>query len=456
MNTIGKYKIRGLLGRGGMGKVYKVELPVIRKIAALKLLSPNPHLVHLMGENAIRDLFISEAVTMSNLRHPHIVEVWNFDETKDGKLFYAMDYYFNNLGIMIGESYITEASSRIIKLDKAIKYTRQILLGLSCLHHFDIVHRDIKPFNILVTDLDTIKICDFGLSKLRGEDFKGPENLKVGSPWYAAPEQEAKPDKVDRRADIYSVGIMLYRMLTGELPAENYEKPSKINADLDHTWDAFIARAIATEPRNRFGDANQMIKELDHLDNAWKEKKENICKIAPESVDVKKHPCTSINLRSHAVKVNPQRGRDVFSVNQLWQPTCYIENNFQKPANGTVTDKATGLIWQRSGSEYPLTWPQAHEYIEKLKQNHFAGYYHWRLPTIEELMSLLTPTPHGEDFCMEPMFDSRQKWLWSCDKRSYMAAWYVSADMGFVSWQDFSAYYYVRGVCGDIPFDADF
>jgi len=449
MNTIGKYKIRGLLGRGGMGKVYKVELPVTRKIAALKLLSPNPHLVQLMGENAIRNLFISEAVTISSLRHPHIVEVWNFDETEDGKLFYVMDYYFNNLGIMIGESYITEASSRIIKLDKAIKYTRQILLGLACLHHFGIVHRDIKPFNILVTDMDTIKICDFGLSRLRGEDFKGPENLKVGSPWYAAPEQEVNPDKVDRRADIYSVGIMLYRMLTGELPAKTYEKPSKINADLDHTWDAFIAKAIATEHQNRFGNANQMVKELDRLDNTWKEKKENICKIVPESTDSKKLPCNSIKIRRHAVKVNPRRGKDEFSINQLWQPSCYIENNFQNPANGTVTDNTTGLIWQQSGSEYPLTWPQAHKYIDKLKKYHFAGYYYWRLPTIEELMSLLTPTPHGEDFCIEPFFDTRQKWLWSCDRRSYMAAWYVSADMGFVSWQDFSAYYYVRGPCNN-------
>jgi serine/threonine protein kinase len=447
MKTIGKYHIRGLLGRGGMGKVYKVELPVIRKIAALKLLSPNPHLVQLMGENAIRDLFISEAVTMSNLRHPHIVEIWNFDETEDGRLFYVMDYYFNNLGIMIGESYITEASSRIIRLDKAIRYTRQILLGLACLHHFGIVHRDIKPFNILVTDTDTIKICDFGLSKLRGEDFKGPENLKVGSPWYAAPEQEAHPDQVDGRADIYSVGIMLYRMLTGKLPSENYEKPSTINADLDPPWDAFIAGAIAADHGDRFGDANQMLKELDRLDKAWKEKKENICNMAPEALDVKTLPCHSIKLRSHTVKVSPQRGKDVFSINKLWQPACYIENNFHPPVNGTVMDKATGLIWQQSGSKYPLTWPQAHEYIERLKQNHFAGYHHWRLPTIEELMSLLTPTPHGEDFCMKPVFDPAQKWLWSCDRRSYMAAWYVSADMGFVSWQDFSAYYYVRGVC---------
>lgn len=450
MKTIGKYKIRGLLGRGGMGKVYKVELPVIGKIAALKLLAPNPHLVQLMGEKAIRNLFISEAVIMSNLRHPNIVEVWNFDETKDGRLFYIMDYYFNNLGIMIGESYITEKPSRIIKLDKAIKYTRQILMGLACLHHFGIVHRDIKPYNILVTDLDTVKICDFGLSKLRGENFKGPSNLKVGSPWYAAPEQEADPDKADRRADIYSVGIMLYRMLTGALPTEKYEKPSKINADLDQTWDAFIAKAIAPEHQNRFSDANDMLNELVGLHQEWEAKKENICKIAPESKDEENLEYHSVKLRSHAIKVNPERGRNLFSTNRLWQPTSYIENNFKIHGNDTVTDNATDLIWQQSGSEYPLTWSQAHEYIEGLNQKLFAGYNHWRLPTTEELMSLLIRTPHGEDFCMKPVFDSKQKWLWSCDRRSYIAAWYVSADMGFVSWQDFSADYYVRGVCDDM------
>ena len=83
------------------------------------------------------------------------------------------------------------------------------------MHHAGIIHRDIKPYNLLVTDHDTIKICDFGFSKVRGENFSGPPTLKFGSAWYAPPEQEDNPDSVDFSADLYAVGITLYRMLTG-------------------------------------------------------------------------------------------------------------------------------------------------------------------------------------------------------------------------------------------------
>ena len=119
MNRIGKYRICGLLGKGGMGKVFKVKLPVIEKIVALKLLEPNPFLVDLIGEDKIRKLFVAEAVTMADLRHPNIVEIFDFGE-ENGKPFYIMDYFCNNLGIMIGETYRAEKASRIIKVDKAV------------------------------------------------------------------------------------------------------------------------------------------------------------------------------------------------------------------------------------------------------------------------------------------------------------------------------------------------
>ena len=124
MKYIGRYRIRGLLGRGGMSKVFKVELPVTGKIAALKVLDPTPELIALMGMENIRNLFVSEAVTMANLRHPNIVAVWDFDESA-GKPFYLMDFYFNNLGTMIGETYRTEKPSRIIRIDKAFTHSRE-------------------------------------------------------------------------------------------------------------------------------------------------------------------------------------------------------------------------------------------------------------------------------------------------------------------------------------------
>jgi serine/threonine protein kinase len=310
MNKIGKYKIRGLLGRGGMSNVYKAELPVIGKIVALKLLDPNPVLVDLIGMDKIHDLFISEAVKLANLRHPNIVEIWNFDEV-DGKPFYLMDYYFNNLATMIGETRRTDQPSRIIKLDKAIHYTRQILSGLACLHHAGIIHRDIKPFNILLTDHETIKICDFGLSKLRGETLSGPSNLKIGSPWYAPPEQEDDPEYVDFRADLYSTGVTLYRMLTGALPEQNVEPPSTFNPDLDRAWDEFLLRSIATHPKNRFISAKAMLSELDSLDAAWQERKDKICQIADRNIN-DGNKLSPLKLRNLPQKIAPRGSKTIF------------------------------------------------------------------------------------------------------------------------------------------------
>jgi serine/threonine-protein kinase len=444
MNTIGKYKICGLLGRGGMSKVYKVQLPVIEKIVALKLLDPDPLLADLIGRPKIRELFISEAKKLANLRHPHIVEIWNFDEA-DGKPFYLMDYYFNNLATLIGETRWTDRPSRIIKLDKAIGIVSQILSGLACLHHAGIIHRDIKPFNILLTDLETVKICDFGLSKLRGEKVSVPSNLNVGSPWYAPPEQEDNPNQVDSSVDLYATGVTLYRMLTGKLPAPSPERPGKFNPDLDDDWDAYLLKSIARHPGDRFSSAIDMLNELQRLEAAWKQRKDNFCLIAERPISKIKLP-QPIRLRTTPLKIAPAEAGKAFNVDDLWRPEHYVQNDFNTDTDELVLDAATGLVWQQAGSEYPLTWHQAAAYVESLNQQQYAGYQRWRLPTVDELMSLLTETPHGEDFCIAPIFDPCQRALWSCDRRSFTAAWYVSVDMGFVSWQDFSAYYYVRAV----------
>lgn len=450
---IGRYEVCGMLGRGGMSRVYKVKVPVIGKIAALKLLSPDPLLAKLMDTGKLRELFISEAVIMAGLRHANIVDVWDFDEA-DGKLFYVMDYYCNNLGTMIGETYRTEQSSRVIRLDKAIHYTRQILVGLARLHHAGIIHRDIKPFNILVTEQDTVKISDFGLSKLRGESFEGPRNLNVGSPYYAAPEQEKNPDDVDFSADIYPVGVMLYRMLTGELPPDDrtlMKMPSHFNPDLDENWDQLIINALNMDRFQRFSGAMEMMEDLEYLSDLWQRKKEKVCNISVPDHFTESGANASETVsrvrRFESVKVCPSHAQNIFGLDDLWRPLQYTGIDLIDHQDGTVTDKTTGLIWQQSGCPYPLTWHEAKKYIDKLNEDRFAGRQSWKFPTINELMSLLTQTPHGEDFCIQPLFDQTQKWLWSCDLRSFMAAWYVSVELGFVAWHDFTGYYYVRGVC---------
>ena len=452
MKTIGKYVVCGLLGKGGMSKVYKVRLPVIGKIAALKILSPHANLVALLGMEGIRQRFVGEAITMARLRHLNIVRISDFDEYY-GKPYLVMEYYCNNLGGIIGESYRIENCSRVLNPAKAIHYTRQILEGLACLHHAGVIHRDIKPFNILVTDGDAIKISDFGMSKLRGENLRVPSNLLVGSPYYAAPEQEADPERVDASADLYSVGVMLYRMVTGFLPAAEWNWPSACQPYLDLEWDRFLGKAIKQNRAERYASAREMLVELTDLEAAWEQKKRDACQTtarvsAPEPIAT--GPGLKPALRARSIKVRPRQAQDIFRVDELWRPLQYIDNDFRENGDGTVTDATTGLIWQSAGSEYPVNWEEAHGYIQEQNQKGFADRTNWRLPTVEELMSLLTGTTNLEDSCIEPVFDQDKLWLWSSDRRSHVAAWYVSVDMGFLSWQDFSCRYFVRAVSSQL------
>jgi len=447
MKTIGKYIVRALLGRGAMGKVFKVEHPTIGKVAALKLLDPDPLLVSLMGFDKIRGMFIAEARTLAGLRHQNVVDIIDFDES-NGRPFYLMAYHVNNLGVLIGESPRPDEPSRQISIDKAIHYTRHTLQGLSCLHYAGIIHRDIKPFNLLITDLDMVKICDFGLSKLHGEKFAGPATLKVGSPWYAPPEQESDPDRVDATADIYATGVTFYRMLTGTLPADDYHPVATYNTDLDQSWDGFICRAIAHNANDRFTSANEMLHALGELAQSWQNKKKDFCRapVITHGRAQRKTESGTIQLRSHCIKVDPRSARKLLTVDRLWRPLVYWKNDFRVNPEGTIIDAASGLIWQQTGSAFPMDWHHARTYVDQINAEGFAGSSNWRLPTITELMTLLTVLPTGNEHCIEPIFDQDQKWIWSCDRRSFTAAWYVSSDLGFVAWQDFSAYFYVRAV----------
>jgi len=452
MKQIGRYIIRGLLGRGGMGKVYKVELPPIGKIAALKYFVPDPLLAKLMGYDKLRDLFISEARTIASLNHPNIVQIHDFHEI-DGKPFYVMDYYADNLGTMIGESYIIEEQSRKIPPDKALAYIHQTLKGLACLHEAGIIHRDIKPFNLLIDANDNIRICDFGLSKLRGETYSGPSNLNVGSPYYAAPEQEENPNNVDSTADLYPLGIMLYRMLTGRLPeypadSKDYLPVGRQHPDLDEAWDAFLSHAMARASAKRYRNAEQMLSELQNLERHWEAVKENACRLPLQQASLRhgdRHSFTSP--REHAIKTGAKGARSKFELDELWRPLNYHQNVFIHTSNDTVLDKTTGKLWQKSGSIAPFNWRRAQNYIDHLNENRFAGKTTWRLPTIAELITLLRPVLQAQDMCIESFFNPDQKKLWSIDRRSFTSAYYVDAEMGFVGWQDCSAHYHIRAVC---------
>jgi len=449
MKRIGKYEVLGLLGKGGMGAVYKVAMPVTGKIMALKLLAPSPFLTALVGRGVIERQFLAEAHTLGGLNHPHVASVWDFGRA-GRRPFFLMEYYCRDLGQVIGESAEVEAPTRRLPLPRAAAYAAQTLEGLARLHHAGIVHRDIKPFNLLLTDEDQVKITDFGLSRVRGESLAASPGLKVGSPYYAAPEQEDDPDSAGPRADLYSVGVTLYRMLTGKLPEwplTGDALPSAQSRDLDGAWDDFFLRALSPRPLERHRDAQGMAAEIGVLLQEWKKRLENACRL--EGAD-DPPPCPvpgpgMDRARTTPLKISGKNAREVLGLDGLWRPLCYMPQSLVQ-RTGTVADEASGLEWQTGGSRYRITWWEAHEYVADLSATGFAGARDWRLPTVAELARIMTPPPEFTGHCLNPVFDGEQRLLWSADRRAFTQAWFADVEQGAFAWADMTCRRHVRAV----------
>jgi serine/threonine-protein kinase len=448
MKKIGRYAVTGVLGRGGMSTVYKVIVPEIDLVAALKCFDPSPALVEKMGRDQLRRRFIAEAAVAAHIRHPNVLEVWRMEEA-DGRLFYLMPYYCHDLGALIGETYWADAPTRILRPERAVRYLAGVLEGMARLHEAGIVHRDLKPANVMLTDQDTVVIADFGLSRARGETFAaGAGDLVFGTRYYAAPEQVRDPDGVDGGADLYSAGVILYRMLTGRLPETPPARPGEINPDLDDDWDDLILTALSPEPGQRHPDAGAMAAVLEDARDRFEIKKARACALGEGVFSTDGNIGAlkaSLAPRTQAMTIAGSRAKTIFGLDNLWRPASYAAIPFAPgPHALTVVDPVCGLIWQQSGSMYPVTWEQAHAYAERMNAERFGGIDAWGLPTVDELLTLLSSPSPGVDFCQAPVFDIRQNWIWSADRRSPKAAWYVNVETGFVGSHDLTGYFYAR------------
>ena len=453
MRQIGKYEILGLLGQGGMGTVYKVLLPVAEKVVALKLLRPNDLLVSILGQKRVEQLFQKEAKALGQIRHPNVADVLDFDYDQQGRAFFVQEYFCMNLGLLIGEQDILEHPTRSLLPVRAVDFARQTLLGLSRLHQAGIVHRDIKPANLLLSDDEQVKIIDFGLSRFQEEDGKTPSNLKVGSPYYAAPEQERDPDNVDIRADLYSVGITLWRLLTGNLPNRAQDGLSSTgNMVLDEEWEEYLLQATAFDPDERFQTADEMLLKLDELYRRWQQRMDRVCVLSEaedgQSLENSSSEEELRKIRAQPVWVRKREAGEFFELDSLWRPNSYGQSEY-KSLDKTVWDKKTARLWQKSGSAFALTWQEALSYVQQLNEQRYAGQDNWRLPTVEELFSILRPYDPERAVCLNPVFDPEKRCLWSCDQASSKKAWIVDTELGFVDFQDETCRFFVRAVsCG--------
>jgi serine/threonine protein kinase len=431
MKTRGRYEIVGRLGRGGMSAVYKAKAPVSGRIVALKVLDPRDELfVDLAGAERLRQIFLEEARIMGEISHPHVAKVVDCDE-ENGTPFIVLEYFAHSVGGFIGESYRVEEPTRVISADRTAFYILQALKGLERLHFSGIIHRDIKPFNLMITNDDRIKIIDFGLSRVRGEERMKIPGLQVGSPFYAAPEQETRPETADERADIYSLGVLAYRMLTGHLPDRANTRllpPSSYRPDLNWAWDELIMKSMAENPSQRFSSAKQMRRVFEEVYADWAKKSEAGCLFVEESGE-REEP---LPVRTEPESIAFKDARHSFRLDRLMRPESYHAQRFELIDSYHVRDVNTGLVWQTRGSEYTLDWMQAARYVAYLNRQGWLGRKNWRLPTIEELLTILQPPTVTRDFCLHSAFPRDLHWLWSSDWCTKKQAWMVDIIECFV------------------------
>jgi serine/threonine protein kinase len=236
------------LGRGGMGVVYKARQTRLNRWVALKILAPERE-----QEAQFAGRFLREAQALARLSHPNIVGVHDFGEA--GGLYYLLMEFVD------GASLRHLLQSRGITPEQALAVVPKICEALQYAHDHGIVHRDIKPENILLDSHGQVKIADFGIAKLVGGDRPQPaitlDQQVIGTPHYMAPEQVEKPHLVDHRADIYSLGVVFYELLTGELPLGQFQPPSK-KAAVDARLDDVVLGALAKEPDRRYQHASEI------------------------------------------------------------------------------------------------------------------------------------------------------------------------------------------------------
>jgi serine/threonine-protein kinase len=269
-HALGRYKILAELGRGAMGIVYKARDPVIERDVAVKILRadfpPEEHVV-------VRERFLREARSAGRLSHPAIVVIHDVGESDDGTAYIAME-------LLQGESLKAALTrSARLSLDVVTELAAQIAEALDYAQRHEVVHRDVKPANIMVTAPEAAKLTDFGIAYV--PSASGTQTEMLGSPKYMSPEQ-VKGEALDGRSDIFSLGVVLYEMLTRRTPFERptdasvyplmqrivatpHERPSELDPTIPRGFDVVLARALAKDPSRRYQRGAEFAADLRQL-----------------------------------------------------------------------------------------------------------------------------------------------------------------------------------------------
>jgi hypothetical protein len=271
-STIGKYKIESLVARGGMGAVLKALHPTLRRHVVLKKLT-------IRGNSSIAERFKREARILIDFRHDNIVRV--FDHFKEGSSYYMVLEYVDGMSL---DQLIKR--QRFLSSELSLFIFLEVCEALGYAHAMGVIHRDIKPGNILISKKGEVKLADFGIATSEEDEDPGltKEGMTLGTPSYMPPEQIENSKNVDKRADIYAMGIMLYEMVTGKKPypanfsAETvlmirkgrYRRAGRVNGRVHPFVDRLIKRLIQPDPDRRFQDVEKIIKAVERYLRRYK------------------------------------------------------------------------------------------------------------------------------------------------------------------------------------------
>lgn len=271
--TILHYEILEQIGKGGMSVVYKARDSRLKRIVAIKALRPES-----LRDKEARERFKREAIAASKLNHPNITTIHQIEEV-DNSLYIVMEYIS---GKTLGE----QLDEGPIEITTALDIAINAAQGLAEAHQNKIIHRDIKPDNILLSNKGQVKVMDFGLAKEWDKSSVTPEGFSMGTVDYMSPEQ-AQSTKVDARSDIFSFGVLLYELFTGETPFKGEHDlavlyaivnldpmpPKKINSAIPSQLEKMILRALQKKPEDRYQSIIEIIRELREIRQNYKNQK---------------------------------------------------------------------------------------------------------------------------------------------------------------------------------------
>jgi eukaryotic-like serine/threonine-protein kinase len=255
---IGDYEVLGVLGAGGMGKVYKVRNVISDRIEAMKVL-----LANLAAQKDLADRFLREIKLLASLSHPNIAAL-NTALTLDNQLVMMMEY-------VDGVTLAARLQQGLIPPADAVNYSEQVLSALSYAHKLNVIHRDVKPANMMLTPKGVVKLMDFGIARPNNDAGMTVTGTTLGSLNYMSPEQ-VRGEPVDQRSDLYSMGVSIYEMVTGQLPFRGHSNYSVMSAhlqeppqppivlrpDLPKGLSDIIVMAMAKDPKDRFQSADAL------------------------------------------------------------------------------------------------------------------------------------------------------------------------------------------------------